>query len=66
MSKATFNPLISAETREAMIDLFDEQYKALEIAKGIPTGTADRSSVYAADDTVFERFGFRIRDLFVR
>lgn len=66
MNKATFNPLIDTDTREAMIDLFDARYKALEIANGIPTGTADKASVYAADDAVFAKFGFRIRDLFVR
>lgn len=65
------NPLITPDTRDAMIERFTEMCAIYErnamSTLGVDTLTGDElvTCVKDADTDTFNEFGFRIRDLFV-
>lgn len=67
------NPLIEPDLRDAMIDLFTDECFRLEKELMPTTPISDYAkelilieSVKRADDAVFVKYGFRIRDIFIK
>ena len=70
---STPNPAISPELRDAMIDLFTTECFRLEKELIPNTPISDyakeiilKECVLRADNAVFVKYGFRIRDIFLK